>query len=310
MINIGIAGTGFGLEHYNIIKQNNNVKVIGVFGRSDEKLNKIEDPNVIKSKKLGDFLIDKNTSFIDICLPTKLHTENVNIALGNGKNVFCETPLCENEEELNSFSIGKGQRLYVSSFLKYFVEYEYLRNSIFDGKLGKLINLRFTRFTPPIWGNLGLENIVLSLMIHEIDFITWTFGVPANINVANAFGKQGKAFIQTLFEYRDFKADLAVSSYQPGGFIFQNGYEAMFERGFISFQCAFPKDKIEKKLTVYDMEREEVIELPDLYPYKAMLDDVIECEMENKSCRLDFDYAKKALYAAFEINEQIKRISQ
>lgn len=42
MINVGILGTGFGSEHARIYKQIHNVTLKKVFGRTKEKLDKIE----------------------------------------------------------------------------------------------------------------------------------------------------------------------------------------------------------------------------------------------------------------------------
>lgn len=305
MIRIGIAGTGFGVEHYRLLKNNPGAKVIGIFGRNEKKLQEFEDKQLFLTTNLDELFDRDDIDLIDICLPTKLHAETIKKGLACNKNILCEMPLCETEEELESIDTSSQNRIYVSAFLKYFVEYEYLAKVIHDNMLGKVRTITFKRNTPPIWGNLNLDNIVLSFMLHEIDYVAWVFDSPMTVTVIHAFEKEKQSYIHSILRYPDLSIQLQTSSFLPASCPLTIGYEAFFEEGYVEFTSAFQEDKVTKRLVQYTKDRAEEINLDGIYPYEAMLNDVVFCETNKTKSRMDLEIAKKAMKIAFAIKRQV-----
>lgn len=305
MINIGILGTGFGKEHLRIFKSINDVNVIEVFGRNETKLKDIEKKfEISTNKNIENIIQNKNINIIDICLPTDLHVEYINKSIKNGKNVICETPLCHSKDELDKIKDTGNNRIYVSSFLKYFVEYEYLKKEIEEHKLG---DIRILNMKRQMYGNLGIDKIILYLMIHEIDFIAWLFGEPEKIYVDEIVDKEKQSFVRSPLKYNDIEVSIQASSMMPANYPFTIGFEAFFDNGYLEFNCSFIGNSIEKKLIRYSENGIENITLENIYPYQTMLEDFVNCEEKGTKSRLDIDFAKKGLNIAFNINEIIKR---
>jgi len=305
MIRIGIAGTGFGSEHYRLLKNNPDAKIMGIFGRNEKKLQEFEDRQLFLTTNLDELFDRNDIDLIDICLPTRLHVAYINKALSCNKNVLCEMPLCETEEELESINVNSQNRIYVSAFLKYFVEYEYLAKVIRGNELGKVKTITFERNTPPIWGNLNLDNIVLSFMLHEIDYVAWVFGSPVAISTVNAFEKEKQSYVHSILTYPDLLINLQTASFLPASYPLTIGYKAFFEEGYIEFTCAFQDDRITKRLVQYTKDKVQDIQLEGMYPYEAMLNDVIFCETNKATSRMDIEVAKKAMKIAFAIKHQV-----
>ena len=94
-MNIGILGTGFmGKMHAQKYKQIPDVNIIGMAGRDVTRTNEIASSiGTIAFPNPYDLIMEKSVDAIDICLPSKVHTEYVIEALKAGKHIFCETPL-------------------------------------------------------------------------------------------------------------------------------------------------------------------------------------------------------------------------
>lgn len=306
MVNIGILGTGFGREHLRLFCQIPECRVVKVFGRDKSKLEQIQKEHQVDvTLDPLEVIESPHIDLIDVCLPTRLHVEYIHKSLSNNKNVFCEMPLCETEEDLEAIDINAQNRVSVSAFLKYFVEYEYLARIIRDNEFGKVKAVTFKRYTPPIWGHLGFENIVLSFMFHEIDYAAWVFGAPVTVEMVHAFEKEHQSYVHAMLKYPDLAINLQASSFLPASYPLTIGYEAFFEEGYLEFTCGFEGEQIVKRLVRYTKNQAEEIQLAGIYPYEAMLKDLVFCEANQTKSRMDIEIAKTASKTAFAIKHQI-----
>ncbi len=137
---IGILGTGFGAYHAEIYNKLPGAEVLGIFGRKEEKLKKIESDLKIKgTNNIQDIITNQEIELIDICLPSSLHREYAVAAMKSGKNVFIETPAALSLED--AIAIQKAAREYdkkafVNLFIRCEPSYEYLHDLIQKNTLG------------------------------------------------------------------------------------------------------------------------------------------------------------------------------
>ncbi len=100
MIKVGILGTGFGETHAELYKKFKGFEVVSIFGRNQEKLNKIgEKYNIPVVTDINEIITNPDIDLIDICLPTELHSTWAVEGLKNGKHIFCETPVTYSVDE-------------------------------------------------------------------------------------------------------------------------------------------------------------------------------------------------------------------
>jgi predicted dehydrogenase len=91
---IGLLGTGFGAAHAAIYHRHPDVDDVVVFGRTLAKLATFADKfGFATTTDLDTIYTDASIDLVDVCLPTRLHTEHVLRALQAGKDVLCELPL-------------------------------------------------------------------------------------------------------------------------------------------------------------------------------------------------------------------------
>ncbi len=191
-MHIGILGTGFGAYHARLYKNHPLVESITIFGRNEEKLRKLRSDLGIKTVlNIDDILCDPRIGLVDICLPSELHCAYILKALEMGKNVFCETKMCETREEAEIIINAEHRyhkNVFVDLFIKFDPAYRFLYEVIRNNTYGKLKTIELYRKTAPVWGDLGIGCIVTNLMIHEIDFLLWTLGDPTRIFALGADG--------------------------------------------------------------------------------------------------------------------------
>ncbi len=306
---IGVLGTGFGMHHANIYKKIDIIESIMIFGRNKEKLEKIRrDMGVDVTDNADDILANKNIDLIDICLPSSIHREYVIEALKNGKNVFCETPICLSLEDAYAMKKAEeqyGKRVFVNLFIRHEYPYEYIYNTLKDNSLGKLKTINVKRETPPLWGDLSLNNIVTNLMIHEFDFITWLLGMPDKISSLGINGKTGQSHVSALLLYEDTIVEVQGSSMMPLSHPFTVAYEAVFENGTIEYTENSYPDRCENSLTLFTANDKKDLKILGKDYCEQSIKHVIECCTKDIPTILSLDDAIKSFKVALKIKDSI-----
>lgn len=308
---IGILGTGFGAYHASIYKELNNAEVVKVFGRNEDKLNKLKtDLDIETTTNIDDIISNKGIDIVDICLPSSLHKKYVVEALKNGKDVFCETPVALSLEDALAIKEAEnkfGKRVFVDLFIKFEFPYVFLYEQIVSNKYGRLKALHMKRKTPPLWGNLDLEMISTKLMIHELDFITWVLGQPKNVFAEGVSGKEGQSHVNVNMCYENCITEIQCSSMMPDYHPFTVGYEAIFEKGTIEYIENGYVNKNESSLIIFNNEGKEVIDIPEENCYKKSIQHVIDCCKTGKETIISIDEAIKSLEVALQIENIINK---
>lgn len=128
---------------------------------------------------------DADVNAVVICLPTFTRMESLSRAVASRKHIFCEKPLALNQamsDQIRVLLEGYSRTAMVGQVLRFFWEYARLRERVLAGDVGQVGTVRLSRCV----GYPGAESwfadpeksggVILDLLIHDLDFLRWTFG--------------------------------------------------------------------------------------------------------------------------------------
>ena len=133
---------------------------------------------------------DPHVDAVIVCLPTFTRAQIVKSAVESRKHIFCEKPLALNTamgREISLMLEGYTQCVMVGHVLRFFWEYVHLRERVLSGDIGTVGTVRLSRCVGfpgrDSWFTDASKSggIILDLLIHDIDFLLWTFGDVAQI---------------------------------------------------------------------------------------------------------------------------------
>ncbi len=308
---IAILGTGFGKEHAKLFCQEKLVDEIIVWGRKPEKLKEVEKELDVKTTtNLDDILNDADIELVDVCLPTNVHAEYAIKALRAGKHVFVEMPLADttkNGRKILETAKECNRRVFVDLFLQFEYPYQLLNQIKEDKRYGECIDFYIRRQTPHWWGNLDLENIALSLMHHDIDFVLQLFGKPDSIKAEGRNVRPECSAVTAMMSYINATATIHADSSLANTCPFCVGFEATFEKAFIRyFEDGYQDGRTETKLEIFTDEKQEEVKLVQQNCYELVCHDVVESILENKPSKLDIEHALLTLETIEQINKGTK----
>lgn len=312
MINIGILGTGFGAEHLKQYSKISGTSVRRIFGRNTEKLGDIESGyGVSVTTSIDDILSDPDIDLIDICLPTILHAEFITKALGRGKNVICETPLCYSIEDAERIGAAVKQspaRLFNGLFIKFSPPHALALERARSEKMGDVLSVTAYQKTPPHWGDMKVPSLIQELARHNIDFIIELMGAPADISVTGI--ETGNSHFLGSLKYETGFAQFECSTLVPKSSPFSMGYDITFENGRIVFNGNYGM-QVEEKCVLYTDEAETVIDVPEIEGHpeviRKVLSYVTDCiENEREDPLLNFDKACASVKTVNSVLEKWK----
>jgi UDP-N-acetylglucosamine 3-dehydrogenase len=133
-----------------------------------------------------ELLARQDIDAVVIAVPTDLHGDMAIAAARAGKHIFCEKPLARTiaqAEALIAETEKAGVKLAVGHVVRYFSEYAAARDMVLRGELGTPGMVRATRggsfpFGTDSWFASFERSggVVIDVMIHEFDWLLWTFG--------------------------------------------------------------------------------------------------------------------------------------
>ncbi len=177
---------------------------------------------------LGDPSIDA----VIIATPTPTHADLVVAAARAGKHIFCEKPLARHLEDGRRAIAAcqeAGVRLMVGHVVRFFPEYEQMKQLIDQGAIGKPAVLRFSRVAPfphPQGTNWYADpaasgGVILDLMLHDIDTLRWYCGDILRVHAHSLTGRgepERDYALVTMRMASGAMAHLEASWAHPGGF--------------------------------------------------------------------------------------------
>lgn len=257
MKKIAVIGFGFmGVVHAKNILANKNLKLCAIIDSRENIFEGIEntgnkgnlDLPVEQLKKtpvyktIEECCQMEKPDAVSICVPLFMHYELTKKALNMGLDVLLEKPFCPEPEqcrELIELAETKDLILMVAHCIRFAPQYEFLAECIRDKRYGNLKLLSTARSTgEPTWGVWQDPEIkktcggsIFDLLVHDIDFVNYCFGNPANIKVNLHQDEYWELALQYAHE-----AAISIK----GGFLYRNTpfaaeYAATFEKASIRF---------------------------------------------------------------------------
>lgn len=198
MLRIGIVGAGdIAYTHAKVFSRLSNTVIIAVANPRIEKARKLVSQFGGKAFfSLEEILNTEKTDVIDICSPDYFHASQTVMALKEGKHVLSEKPIALSLEEADKVvqAAKKSSGIFmVAHVLRFFPEYEWIRELLEQGGLGDPLSATAVRLNaPPIWrrwfANRKLSGgASIDLLVHDADFYHWIFGRARKVL---AFGKK------------------------------------------------------------------------------------------------------------------------
>jgi predicted dehydrogenase len=185
---------------------------------------------------------------VDICLPTDMHRTTAEIAFAAGKHVFCEKPIALNLKDAGAMTQAAkaaGRQFMVGHCIRFWPEYEVLKNLVNSKEYGALVSLSLSRRNSrPDYAVGGWVNdptrcmgAALDMHIHDTDFVCHLLGEPQTVAARGVLESTGWNSIASIYSFG--QTGPLVFAYgawnYPAGWGFQMAYSAVFENGALDF---------------------------------------------------------------------------
>lgn len=268
MIKVGLIGLGSmgrcHLEHYvRFKKEGHPVTLTAICDIDGAKLGgKLvqgninpggENDDLAEYRLYGDIdemLREEEFDFVDICLPTFLHDQVAIKALEKGIHVLCEKPMALSSalcSKMLEASRTAGKQLMIAHCLRFWPEYEYLKECVEDGRYGKVLGGYFFRGgNSPRWSYQNWMvtseksgGAIMDLHVHDADMVYWLFGKPKAVSTIARDVVQGNKYdlVSTNYVFEDGKVVNAQIDWALGGdFGFEMSYRVNFEKANLIFR--------------------------------------------------------------------------
>ncbi|MBE3593342.1 MAG: Gfo/Idh/MocA family oxidoreductase [Thermoanaerobacter sp.] len=268
MLKVGLIGLGFmGRGHLdNYIRLESEgfpVKLVAICDIDSDKFqNKFLPGNIDVGNVKYDFskyrlytdidemLEKEELDYVDITLPTYLHAEVTVKALNKGMHVLCEKPMALTVEKCQAMidaAEKNNKKLMIAQCLRFWPEYEYLKECVEDKRFGEVLSGYFFRGgNTPLWSynNWLLQKdksggVLLDQHIHDVDTINWLFGTPKNVSTVgrNVIEGSGYDIVSTHYFYEDGKVITAEDDWVLNGdYGFEMRFRVNFEKGNIVYE--------------------------------------------------------------------------
>ncbi len=310
MVKVGVLGIGFmGKMHFNTHRANKAAKVVALSDLDPAKLagdwskiaGNIADARAATVDLSGlrlyappsELFKDPDVDVVDITLPTYVHAKYAVAALEAGKHVICEKPMAISLAECDRMlaaAKAAGRQLFIAHCIRFWPEYKVLKQLIASGRYGKVLSASFWRksSTPRwSWDNWLLDaprsgSALVDLHIHDTDYVTYVFGVPAAVCSSGAIGvvsNTGVDAVVTHYVYPKGPHVTAEGNWALApGFGFTHGFCVVLEKATVEMDL-----KGGKPLTIHPLKGKSVTpKLPKDDGYVAELKHFVTCIAKGK----------------------------
>ncbi|MBO7179073.1 MAG: Gfo/Idh/MocA family oxidoreductase [Clostridia bacterium] len=243
MLKVAVVGVG-GISgaHIPAWEEIKEVELVALCDIRQERLDQY--PNKRHYNDFKEMLEKEEIDILDICLPTYLHTDYAVEAMEKGINVICEKPISLKEEDVERvYSTAKKNnvKFMIAQVLRFWPEYEVLKEIFDTQKYGKLLSGTMTRLgCYPRWSwdgwmmdekRSGLTPF--DLHIHDLDFMVYAFGAPKK--VAHQFRSKlpDQDFISVTYDFGDFSINSEASWYATS-YPFTAEFRFQFENAVVA----------------------------------------------------------------------------
>lgn len=216
-LRVAVIGLGVGEQHLFAFERHPDCEVVAACDFSREKRDAVavRHPGLTLVDSAADVLTDPSVDVVSIASFDDHHYPQLMAALGAGKHVFVEKPLCQNLEQLRgirtAWASHRGQvKLMSNLVLRAAPAYRWLRERIQSGELGRLFAFdgdylygRLPKITQGWRAALADYSVIAGGGVHLIDLFLWLSGErPA---LVTAIGN-GICTVGTQFQPLDYVA--------------------------------------------------------------------------------------------------------
>lgn len=208
MLKVGIIGLGnIGVDAHlkayeKIAKEGGPVEVVAVCDQEEIRLAEVRAKgHDFREYKSVDEMLEAEKGkldYVDICLPTYLHSPVAIKAMEMGYNVLSEKPMAINTEAAEAMVEAKnrtGKKLMIAYCNRFWTGSRFVKDVIDSGELGKPLYAEFRHMGGSVrpcgrnynkwfWDKNLSGGATLDYHIHNVDVIRWMFGVPNAVSVA------------------------------------------------------------------------------------------------------------------------------
>lgn len=219
---LGILGSGkIVKEVLPVLSQIENIEVVAIAARNEEKLEKLADEFDIEKYYIGidDLLASPEIDTVYIALPNHLHFDAMNKAIDAGKDIICEKPFTSNLYETEQI-IEKARDKDV--MIVEAISHRFIPNAIETKKmianLGdiKIVSFNYSQYSSrydkfkageiePVFSLEASGGALIDLNLYNVAFAVDTFGLPKDVkyfaNIENNIDTSGIV----ILDYEDFK---------------------------------------------------------------------------------------------------------
>jgi predicted dehydrogenase len=182
-----IGAGGMGATHAIGIKDDPDVEIAWVVDRDLPRAEHLARATGSRATaSIDEALTDRGVDAVLIALPTSWHRIATEAAARAAKHVFCEKPIARTSADGRAMVAAceqAGVTLMIGHVVRFFPEYQRIKEIIDSGELGQIATVRASRTNPPVqerssWFADVEKNggVVLDLMVHELDTLCWLFG--------------------------------------------------------------------------------------------------------------------------------------
>lgn len=248
MIRVALVGAGFmGRMHaacYDALPNTTLVAVADVRKNQASDIAAGRDASVFD--RLETLLDAVEVDMVDICLPTFLHEESVRAVVERGIHCVLEKPIALEPAAARRIAErvrGAGVKFMVAHVIRFWSEYEFLKQCVTDGRLGELMALSLTRVSPrPGWAwqdwNTDAKRsgaALVDLHIHDTDFVRYLLGEPNDVDSCGVKTSYGWDYVCTNYHYPNVAVSAEGGWNLPSGFPFRMAYRAVFADGALDY---------------------------------------------------------------------------
>lgn len=242
MLKVGLIGVG-GISGAHIPGwlSLDGVELVALCDVRPEQMEKY--PDIRHYTDFDEMLRNEELDILDICLPTFLHVEYAIKAMEKGINVLCEKPISLNRDDVKRvYEVAEKNnvKFMVAHVIRFWREYEFVKNVYESGKYGKLLMgkmVRLSAFPRWSWDNWMRDEarsgfVPYDLHIHDLDFMVYAFGKPQKVD-SRRNKSSVQDYISVTYDFGDFYIN-AESSWFAGDYPFTAQFRFLFEDAIIS----------------------------------------------------------------------------
>lgn len=219
---LGILGSGkIVKEVLPVLKEIENIEVVGIAARNEEKLQNLCEEFAIEKYYLSieALLADEQIDTVYVALPNNLHFDAMDKAIDAGKDIICEKAFTTNSYETEKIieKTKEHEVMIVEAISHRFIPNAIEAKKIVDD-LGdiKIVSLNYSQYSSrydkfkegiiePVFSLESAGGALIDLNLYNVAFAVDTFGLPKDVKYFANIEKNIDTSGIVILDYDDFK---------------------------------------------------------------------------------------------------------